>query len=715
MAMTDEIKKQIAKSSDRKHVFGLLQKMDQKMIQVEFRSPSANGEFMVEKGRRVFWAKTTGDGDNGMMAMMKLLAAQKLSFGVMPTPVEKPKSNVDFNLAELVEDEPRIIQQIKDILWPVNEADAVTEARIEPIKVPAEKKAPKQEPDAPAAVAAQMPVECEPAPFSLEDSIIETETAIPPLTADGQDRQPEPELFLSAADQEITQPPFFPDKPAEPPVQAAPAQPTAAELNMLEQMVLTAAAEQQAAIAAGEDPAPKRSKPAEPRPDMILEESSETDDITFKRRAEMKALEVWCGEEPDKFFEEGEHPIEEDDVFAQRRAEMKALNDMLEAHANLSKEIFQEQRENARDEQNERRRREFEALKEYFAENPERFYEYVSLGEDDPNGTEELRNKILAAMAATTRDVEAFEATDGRVMDESVLRPVWSPEMDAPKPEPEPEPIAKNPEDEYVPPDLEPSPFGDETSTLNYDQKHKGKLDTSAAPVGDDLSLIKRNPNPNNQFGFIDRSKLRMVEKLPKHVLIAAAVFACLMPIMALYLYHYFNMNAEADYEDERAASELASKAAQEESTSRKTEQSYRTAEAGPVNSTPPSARASGNELSATEGSVTKNELSNYRYVPSDHPQPMPTRAQSERAQRCLAQGEQMLAIGQPQEAVRVFADGLLECPNNPILRIRTARTYMMLKQYGAAKDILISGMHQAASQAEFDAYLIIMKELPRI
>lgn len=677
--MSDDIKKQIAKTSDRTKVFGLLRKLTQKLTHVEFRSSSANGEFMIEKGTRIFWAKSDGDGDNGMMAMMKLLAAQKITFGVMPSPVEKPKSNVDVSLEELVADEAKVIQQIKNVLWPVNESNVETEAAITPLGIETDTAIPA---------------------LPADESNIETETAITPL--------PLPEELgaaQSSAERAESEP-------------ASKSQPTQEELNMLEQMVLQAAAEQEAAKAAGIDPEPKpRRKPVpEPRGEMILEQATEDDDITQKRRAEMRALEVWCGEEPEKFFDEQEQPIEDDDLLAQRRKEMEALNSMLEAHANLTREIFHDKAPEEPDIHSDKRRKEFEALKEYFAENPDRFYEYVALGEEDFNGSEELRAKILNIMAAT-RDVEAFEAKDPRIETlDQVLYPTRAPEdFQPPKVEtPEPESrFTQGPEDDYLPPDMEPSPYGDDTSQLNYDTKHKNKLDLSQST--DDKSLIRRDPDRDNNFGWIDRSKLRVVEKIPKQVLIAAAVFACLMPVLGLYLYHYFNMNAEADYEDQRAASELAARAAQEESTSRKPEQSsYRTAEAGPVNAAPPAVRADENST-VGQGGVSEAELSSYRWVPPAHPLPQPARAQQEKAQRCLVQGETLLTNGQPDEAARVFADGLLECPTNSQLRVRLARAYIMLRQYGAAKDVLLSGMHNASTQSEFEMFVNIMRELPRI
>lgn len=674
--MSDDIKKQIAKTSDRTKVFGLLRKLTQKLTHVEFRSSSANGEFMIEKGTRIFWAKSDGDGDSGMMAMMKLLAAQKITFGVMPSPVEKPKSNVDISLEELVADEGKVIQQIKDVLWPVNESNVETEAAITPLGVETETAIPA---------------------LPVNESNVETETAITPL--------PAPEELASL------------QSPAESET-ASKSQPTQEELNMLEQMVLQAAAEQEAAKAAGVEPEPKprRNPIPEPRGEMILEQAAEDDDIMQKRRAEMRALEVWCGEEPEKFFDEQEQPIEDDDLLSQRRKEMEALNAMLEAHANLTREIFHDKRPDEPDIHSDKRRKEFEALKEYFAENPDRFYEYVALGEEDFNGSEELRAKILNIMAAT-RDVDAFEAKDPRIETlDQVLYPTRAPEdFQPPKAETaEPEPsLTQGSDDEYVPPDVEPSPYGDDTSKLNYEEKHKNKLDLSQST--DDKSLIRRDPDRNNNFGWIDRSKLRVVEKIPKQALIAAAVFACLMPIIALYLYHYFNMNAEADYEDQRAASELAARAAQEESTARKPEQSsYRTAEAGPVNATPPAVHAAENST-VGQGGVSEAELSSYRWVPPTHPQPQPSRPQQEKAQRCLVQGETLLTNGQPDEAAKVFADGLLDCPTNSQLRVRLARAYIMLRQYGAAKDVLLSGMHNAANQGEFEMYVNIMRELPRI
>lgn len=692
--MTDDIKKQISKTSDRTKVFKLLQQMTQKLNQVEFRSTTANGEIWIDKGEKIFRATSEKSGDNGLMALMEMLSAPRVTFIVHPTPVEKPKTNVDAEvlLAELSTNEAAVIERIKSTLWPVHESNVETEAAIEPI-VPSEPIFDPRQSDV-LTEPVISPMAAEPESGSMS-AVLETNYAPESRFEDQNDSKPEPALKskLEAG------------RDGDPKSESG--QATAEDINMLEQLVLKAAADQDAAKAGNDEPAPKRS-------DIVIEESKEDDGMLHKKRADMRAMEVFYSEEPQKFFEGGDEQVGQDDLFEQRRSEMAALNAMLEAHANLSREIFHEKEPEVPDNEREKRRREFEALREYFAENPERFYEYVTLGEDDPNGTEELRSKILKAMEAT-RDVEAFEATDGRVADESVLRHVYTPEPEAPEAEPEVDPKADAGEEDFTPVPVEPSPFADEASSLNYEDKHKGKLDV--LPTGihtDDLSLIKRDPNRENRFGFIDRDKLRHVERIPKHVLIAAAVFAALMPIIALYMYHYFNQNAQADYEDQRAASELAARAAYEESSSRKTQEPYRHAEATAPTPQTPAPVGNGNG-GGSAGTVSDEELNTYRYAPPDHPPAPITRTQADRASRCLAQGEQYLTNGSTDAAVRVFAEGLLDCPQDSRLRIRLARAYMLMKDYGAAKDVLLSGLKTAATQQEFEAYLAILREFPRI
>jgi hypothetical protein len=695
--MTDDIKKQIAKTTDRTKVFKLLQQMTQKLNQVEFRSSAVNGEIWIDKGVKIFRATTDKSSDNGLMALMEMLSAQRVTFIVHPTPVEKPKTNVDGEvlLADLSKDEAAVIERIKGILWPVNESNVETEAAIEPIKPDEPIFDPSESNVLTEPVPSPMAVEPEPKPEPTPDP--EPKPLPEPEPQPEPQPQPEPEPKLESESEPKL------ESESEPKLESN--QPSNEELNMLEQLVLKAAAEQDAAKAADEPP--KRS-------DVVIEESQEDDEMLHKRRAEMRAMEVFYSEEPEKFFDNSEEPVAQDDLFEQRRSEMAALNAMLEAHANLSREIFHDKEPEVPDNEREKRRREFEALREYFAENPDRFYEYVELGADDPGGTEELRSKVLKIMEES-RDVEAFEQVDGRLSEDEVLHHTLTPVSEEPAtPEPEPEPAPA--EDEYVPVPVEPSPFADDASSLNYEDKHRGKLDV--LPTGqhtDDLSLIKRDPDRNNRFGFIDRDKLRTVERIPKQVLIAVAVVAALMPIIALYMYHYFNMNAEADYEDRRAASELAARAAYEESSSRKTQEPYRQAEAtGPVNSSPPPV-ASSNGGGPGAGGVSEDELSSYKYVPPDRPAAIPSRAQQERSNRSMAQGEQALTLGRTDEAIRCFSDGLLDCPQNSQLRIRLARAYMLRKDYSAAKDVLLAGMKTANSQGEFEMYLSILREFPRI
>jgi hypothetical protein len=398
--MTDAIKSEIAKTSERKKVFTLLQKLTGKLTQVEFRSGQANGEFWVEKGSKIFLAKAEGDGDNGMMAMMQLLAAHNITFRVMPTPVEKPKSNVDIKLADLVGDENAVIQKIKDVLWPVahSESDVNTEASLPPI--PAEVL--QQTYDRAAKRNSEQHEELK----KLEESFIETETSIPPLPAE----QPPIDLPPLVSEEPLIE---IADEPIEAAMAPAPdpnddrpqhttdkdKQAEEAELNILEQMVLAAAAQQEAAAEAKAG-AEETTTSISSRSEQADASPAEDDDLTRKRRNEMRILEMWSSEDPENFFTHDE-AVSEDDLLKQRRAEMAALNAMLEAHASLSKEIFQERDIDKPDELRDRRRREFEVLKEYFQENPERFNEYVGLGEDDPNGVEELRAQIRKTRATS--------------------------------------------------------------------------------------------------------------------------------------------------------------------------------------------------------------------------------------------------------------------------------------------------------------------------
>jgi hypothetical protein len=781
--MSDVIKTKIAKTNDRHEAFQLLLELGVPLSVLEVTCTSGKGEIWVENSQRIFRATLPGM-ENGMMALMAMLAGKDPEFRLRLEEVEKPKENVNIDLLALITDEQKIIQRLKDILWPVNpvESEILTEASIpaiplevlkEQYKRVQEREAEVQDfsPPTPAAelvpngtgTGAQASADSgAPASSGLSDpgpqasSLPSSEPSsayVHPSEESPAEVAPQklPEDFESLTEDvpahlmpgsNITARPESPSEgdtapepvaqdPQETPAASADLQPAsaqsiddsdlAAEREALEQMVLAAqppvtSSELDVVIETKTYSSVGEEIPVSDRSAQLVTNVTDNDPdsgLSDKQRAEMRALEVWCGEEPEKFYEPGEAPVEEDDIIDHRKAEMDALSAMLAAHSDLQRVAFEDIEPQKPDPESDKRRREYEAINEYFGEAPEKFYEQVELGEEDPLGQEELRLKVLKAMETQT-DPEAFHEVDETLQDNSALRPRWDGEQPEPAEMPVelPDPIMEaNKGDDYVPPDLEPSAFGDDVSKLNFEEKHKNMLNMTD-PSQDSKSLLDRPPDKANKYAKLDKDKIAPREKIPPGLLIGGVVFAAIMPLIGLYLYNYFNMNAQADYEDQQAAAMLASDAAEEESLANKPQEAFRLPDAQRPPAKPPASSGTPNEKS--HGFVTEEELNTYKWKAPARPAPQPTAAAIADGNRSMALGDQMMSLGKTDEAARHYSDGLLKCPTNSQLRLRCARAYIALGEYQTAKVILLAGMNDAANQSEFYMFLAVLKELPR-
>lgn len=770
--MSDEIKDKIAGTTNRTEVFKLLASRQIAIAKLEITALSLKGELWLNP-TRIFCAKTTDDADNGMMAMLQILAASDMTFVLQTNPRTVPKGNVDIHLSDLIADEAGVIQRIKDVLWPVvlTESEIPTEGAIPPIpmdmletvykraqdwqqereednalraaadarveqakreaeeqarkdaeekaRIEAEEKA-KQEAEKQARAEAEANAKKE----AEERARAEAEARRREEARKAAEAKKQAALRLAAEAQQLAEEAARMAEEAEtqdfsPPVEdMSPQQNLDVETSHVLEQDLTVPPEEPV----HEEPAETPSSPVvemteyHSTPDVIQQSSPPEEPreggLDPKRRAEMKALEIWVGEEPEKFYEPAEQPVEEDDIVDHRKAEMEALSAMLAAHVDLQRSAFEDREPDQPDPDQAKRQQEFENIKEFLSEEPQKFYEEVELGKEDPTGKEELRSKVLKAMEHE-RDPETFQESDPILQDESVLLPVYKPEEEQQE---EPEPVAETkPEDEYVPPNLEPSPFGDDTSQLNFEEKHKGKL--LVEKQQDDLSLLDRSPDRENKFGFIDKSKLVRKEPLPRPVLFAAIGFALFMPVAALHVYNYYSEEAEEQRIQQRTASMMAAEAAEHQSRVNKPEEPFRMPEAAPVNQTPPPNGGGGGShgAAADEGGVTEDELTMYKWHSPNNPPAQPTKSQLDNASRAMALADQEASRGQVEAAARTLSGALIECPNNAQLRLRTAKLYIHLHQYSVAKDILLTGMQNAMSQAEFDQYLAIMRELPRL
>jgi hypothetical protein len=123
--MTD-IQERLSKAGTSEDAFRILTDVDAKLIVLYIDAGSTNGEIWINKERRLFYAKANGDGDNGLMALMMLLAARKAKYRAETEQPVSRKKNIDaaIFLPELVADPTGVAQKIKNILWPVVEVQS---------------------------------------------------------------------------------------------------------------------------------------------------------------------------------------------------------------------------------------------------------------------------------------------------------------------------------------------------------------------------------------------------------------------------------------------------------------------------------------------------------------------------------------------------------------------------------------------------------------
>ncbi len=128
--MSDVIKTIIETTGDRTQVFKLIVESGDPIAVLHVWTPALTGELWIEKSKRIFFAKTTPSVSSGMMALLQLLAVKGSKFTLKLSDKDRPTENVDISLKDLIADEQAVIQEIKNVLWPVieRESDILTEA-----------------------------------------------------------------------------------------------------------------------------------------------------------------------------------------------------------------------------------------------------------------------------------------------------------------------------------------------------------------------------------------------------------------------------------------------------------------------------------------------------------------------------------------------------------------------------------------------------------
>ena len=129
--MTD-LKEKVAQAITVHDAFRALADADHDLVVLHVSAGTTEGQVWVNRSRRLFYAKGTGDGGNGMLAMMMILAAKDPKFRVdTEQPIgHKPNIEEPIFVGEVVADLAEVVKRVKDILWPVDamESDVATDA-----------------------------------------------------------------------------------------------------------------------------------------------------------------------------------------------------------------------------------------------------------------------------------------------------------------------------------------------------------------------------------------------------------------------------------------------------------------------------------------------------------------------------------------------------------------------------------------------------------
>jgi hypothetical protein len=121
-----EIQERLSQAATNVDAFSILTEVEAPLMVLYMEAGSTTGEIWINEDRKLFFAKANGDGGNGLMALMMLLAAKGAKFKVdCEQPVAR-KQNIDtpIYLRELVANQAGTAEKIKNILWPVTEVES---------------------------------------------------------------------------------------------------------------------------------------------------------------------------------------------------------------------------------------------------------------------------------------------------------------------------------------------------------------------------------------------------------------------------------------------------------------------------------------------------------------------------------------------------------------------------------------------------------------
>jgi hypothetical protein len=743
--MLDTILSQLNETRDRQAAMILLQGLDAPMAVLTIRTEVLTGELWIANGKHLCYAKVLPNGDGGLMDMLRLLAIKEGDFSlVVCDGKEPPALPLQVALAEIVADEHAVARRIKNVLWPVSDVEpdsetqsyaktalAKAETEIATEKAAhnvADESATKKKKKSKKKTLAELEetkvrvAASDKPPESVK--AIENESIISNKEPEPEPKpEPEPELEPAKTaesiidDRELVAPSVSTSASSidqhklleslldeQPPIGKAPedAESKPAWDGISQHLVASESFEKPSDVAALSD-------------SNITKEDEAGDKLDHKRRAEYQALNTLLGEEASKFYDEEEAyaQMSEDELKEQRREEIDALSKMLtESTDEFKAKPTPVNVDRESDEVMSKRQADYEALKLFYAEEPEKFQEVVGLSESlgDP-GLTDFQRRILELAGQEESDQPDFQEGHHELLTETSLRPSWEPPSEKVVDEPIPEPTIKD--EEFVAGDVA-SPYDEAASSLGRYQKLRAKL--ALGGESQSLELVDRMGNiALRDIATAPEASFRRKVISNKYIYAAAACIL-VIPLVAFTIWHHFDAESQENLAMQRESALLASRSIEKTSVVEKPQEAFRMPAAGPVNASPPANTGSGSSSNSgaapTSGISDAERDAHYDWHPPSNQQSI-SADQMAMVNVDVAKADAFLGSGYGDRAASLYVPLLQKYPTYTLLRIKAARAYMSMKQYRQAYSILISGLDSCPTRSDFDMVVNVIKEIP--
>jgi hypothetical protein len=436
---------------------------------------------------------------------------------------------------------------------------------------------------------------------------------------------------------------------------------------------------------------------------LLQQEPDNEEDIDLRRKREhFAALKEKLGEDASHFYDTDDQ-VAVDDLDARRQADLQALNQLLTKRA----EEFEQRRldeDREKDDLTVRRKEEYEALKNFYGETGDKFYEEVPKEKDfqAEAGLNDLQSRILDILKDESADPKAFQETDPKLREGGDIRPSWELPAGPIEPEPEPPPV---PAEETYKPNVVESPYADVAPDLAHNEvlKHKLPVDGEAAS----FDLINRRPDDDQrQLAIADETGYRR-PPTPDKLIVAGIAAAIAIPIGSLVIWHYFDARAQEEMAEQRAAALLAERSIEKKSVVAKPQEPFRM----PAGSTgpspgPPNGGSNGDSISPSE----RNQ--NFSYNAPAQPHVM-TDSEVAAANIEMQKADAAMTGAAYERAATIYINAVRSYPTYTILRVKAARALIAARKYREAYDICMTGLDLCPTRSDFDMLVGVIREIP--